>query len=345
MSEHGEGIIQRLHPFSALRNDSNDGNRFIHNTVGEYLDRYVARDKFEQLFLLSATGRYLDLHGMELGVYRLDDEDDESYRSRILLEKTMHSTIPELKSQGVRFWDYVSGLNAGSEDYYFQFYDNNSKYVENTNFVMVVTDLLTDVDVSYSSVSDSNGLCIFNLANRSNPFKFTLKSESNVYDNMVLESSMIMKYANKRNTLLLCDNTELDKYEYICFKLFNENGVGLSEKTIKITINNNNTYTITTNYEGIAYFNLDTPSNNYNITFEFEGDEDYNPCQGSVQISITNSNKPNIFVDCGIVHDFNSSELTSENTYIDKDYLAHANLKTQNHLTNKFILDGVLEWF
>ena len=108
MSEYGEGIISRLHPLSPLKNENNAGHKFIDNTIGEYLDNYENRDKFDQLFLRSATGKWLDLHGKELGVYREIDEADEDYRKRIILEKTMHNTIPELKSKGVQFWNYTS---------------------------------------------------------------------------------------------------------------------------------------------------------------------------------------------------------------------------------------------
>ena len=77
MSEYGEGIISRLHPLSPLKNENNAGHKFIDNTIGEYLDNYENRDKFDQLFLRSATGKWLDLHGKELGVYREIDEADE----------------------------------------------------------------------------------------------------------------------------------------------------------------------------------------------------------------------------------------------------------------------------
>ena len=346
MSEYGEGIISRLHPLSPLKNENNAGHKFIDNTIGEYLDNYENRDKFDQLFLRSATGKWLDLHGKELGVYREIDESDEDYRKRIILEKTMHNTIPELKSKGVQFWNYISNLNSGSEDYYFQFYNDNSQYVENISFQMIITDLLTDETVTVENTSDNKGLCIFNLASRTNPFKFTLKSQSNLYNTFNLDSSMIMKYNSKRNTLLLCNNSQIKQFNQIAFKLFGENGESLFNKELKILINSTE-YTKTTNEDGVVWLNIDLNYGDYELKCYFEGDSDYNPCETTINVSSTsNSNdKSYIFVDCGIVHDLTSSELTSKNTYIMKDYLAHSDLNTQNYLINKFIVDGVLEWF
>ena len=277
MSTHGKGIIERLHPDTPLRNNSNGGNKFIHNTIGEYLDNYVRRDLKKQLFILHATGKYLDIHGEERGVKRNQDESDDAYRERILLEKHMHNTIPELKARGVRFWDYVSGLGSGSQSFYFQLFDTDElNPIKNMKLQLAVIDLVTNEEKPYNFVTDKRGLAVVNITQPKHSYKLVLKTidSSNTYEDLTLDFSMNNKYSSKNNTMLLANTQNIKRYDTLGFKLFADNGTILKDKNLKITVNGI-TYTKTTNDEGIANLTCKLDIGNYLLKVNFEDNEWY----------------------------------------------------------------------
>ena len=96
MSDYGEEIIDRLGEDCGLRKPGNHVRDLINDGVGEWFDRFVAENDFDNLFLDTATGGYLDLWGKDYGVPRKLDEDDESYRNRIIYEVLGYLTIPYL---------------------------------------------------------------------------------------------------------------------------------------------------------------------------------------------------------------------------------------------------------
>lgn len=359
MSYHGEGIINRLHPDTPLRKETNDGHKFIHGTIGEYLDRWMSKHNFHQYFLLTATGKYLDLHGIEYGVFRNEDESDDDYRKRILLEKRLHNCIPDLKRQGVMFWDYVSGLRAGSQNFYFQFFDYENNYVKNEEFRMTVEDMVTGESDEYLAKTDKQGLVIFNINVPENAYSIHLVSTGETYDTFELAFSMHSEYTSKQNTMILSDIHNINRYNQLGFKLYGENGVILPNKTITITIHGV-TYTRTTNEDGIAFLNIrldGVPDGEFGVVYEFEGDDEFNSVGGSTVIRViapdggTSENvqqgadySHSLFFDAGFVYDSTSTELTSKNTLLQNTYLAHASVPVQKHMQEKFILEGVLEW-
>lgn len=92
MSDFGEEIIERLNDNTALKDADNPMRKIILNTIGAFLDEYDNAEYFEQLFLSTAKGDYLDLHGITYKVYRKPDEDDDTYRNRIVYESLSHLT-------------------------------------------------------------------------------------------------------------------------------------------------------------------------------------------------------------------------------------------------------------
>ena len=73
------------------------------------------RHPFEELFLESASGSWLDCHGRDFGVPRRLNEDDDSYRDRIVFEKLEYCNAPNLDSiYGLTLYAYVSGFSASS---------------------------------------------------------------------------------------------------------------------------------------------------------------------------------------------------------------------------------------
>ena len=105
MSVSMDMIVEMLPLSSKLQRGDNPLRVVLDRTVGEWLDNFS--QPFEQLFLMSATGGWLDAHGRDYGVPRRLDEDDESYRQRIVYEKLDHLT-PSLLSDvyGVRLFSY-----------------------------------------------------------------------------------------------------------------------------------------------------------------------------------------------------------------------------------------------
>ena len=63
MSDYGEEILSedRLNPNSNLSNPESDGYQLIDNTIGWLMDSFEESDRVSQLFISSATGKYLDM--------------------------------------------------------------------------------------------------------------------------------------------------------------------------------------------------------------------------------------------------------------------------------------------
>ena len=93
MSVFGDGIIERLHNNTVLADPDNPMGKIIGNGPGEWLDHYDEEYLGEEVFLESATGKWLDLHGKEFGVQRKPSESDDDYRERIVYEGLGHLTV------------------------------------------------------------------------------------------------------------------------------------------------------------------------------------------------------------------------------------------------------------
>lgn len=61
---------------------------FVNNTIGYFLEKLEAEieDINDGLFIESANGKYLDLHGKDYNLPRKSGESDEDYRKRLLIE-------------------------------------------------------------------------------------------------------------------------------------------------------------------------------------------------------------------------------------------------------------------
>ena len=105
-----EGIIERLNN-SELKKSDNEGRIVLDGTIGEYLENY--NNHFLDLFLLHATGKYLDLHGLEYNIIRKEDESDISYRNRIITEKSIIQNIGNFLNLNTSLWVYFGGVTDG----------------------------------------------------------------------------------------------------------------------------------------------------------------------------------------------------------------------------------------
>lgn len=114
MSENGEEIINRLPDTSGLHKNI-DARRVIENTIGAWFDYIEEQDWFNQFFLDSAKGPYLDLHGQTFDIKRKIDESDEDYRNRIIYEGLGHLTVNFLLDvYGVELYSYVDNFTINN---------------------------------------------------------------------------------------------------------------------------------------------------------------------------------------------------------------------------------------
>ena len=105
-----EGIIQRLNN-PELKKSDNGGRIVLDGTIGEYLENY--NNHFLDLFLKHATGKYLDLHGLEYNIIRKEDESDISYRNRIITEKSIIQNIDNFLNLDTSLWVHFRGVTDG----------------------------------------------------------------------------------------------------------------------------------------------------------------------------------------------------------------------------------------
>ena len=113
MSDFIEMLVELLPMHSVLQNTDNDLRKVLDRTVGEYMDS--VDHIYDELFLQTATGGWLDAHGKDYGVLRKTDETDDSYRERIIQEKNDRLTPLYLSElYGVTLYAYVSGFNPAN---------------------------------------------------------------------------------------------------------------------------------------------------------------------------------------------------------------------------------------
>ena len=111
MSDFIEMLIDLLPLHSNLQLKDNPFRKVLNNTVGAYMDGL--EQPFEQLFLSSATGGWLDAWGKDYGVSRRINEDDETYRKRIIYEKLDNLTAKLLMEvYGVDLYAFVDDFDA-----------------------------------------------------------------------------------------------------------------------------------------------------------------------------------------------------------------------------------------
>ena len=135
MSDFGDAIISRLPKHSVLHNTNHPMNRIIHNTVGEWLQNFYDADWFSQFFLNTATGKWLDLHGKQYNIIRRIDENDDSFRKRIVYEVLGILTLQYLTEvYGVELYTNVEEFDPADNTLV-----SDNPYL-NTNGFMVITD-------------------------------------------------------------------------------------------------------------------------------------------------------------------------------------------------------------
>ena len=95
MSLFGSAILERLHTDSPASSPDNPFYKVFDNSVGEWLDHFDVDRFYDELFVNTATGKWLDLHGEQYGVSRHVDESDDDYRQRVI-QHTLGRLTPVL---------------------------------------------------------------------------------------------------------------------------------------------------------------------------------------------------------------------------------------------------------
>ena len=91
MSTFVDMLVEMLPLHSAIQKSDNPLRKVLDKSVGEWMDGF--EQPYDELFLSTASGGWLDAHGRDYGVPRKLDEDDDSYRERIVYEKLDHLTV------------------------------------------------------------------------------------------------------------------------------------------------------------------------------------------------------------------------------------------------------------
>ena len=102
-----EAILERLGN-SNLQKSDNPGRIVLDGTLGEYLENYD--NHLLDMFLTRADGSYLDAHGKDFGIYRRENESDDDYRNRILLERSMLDTTSDFSKLDINLWIYFDDI-------------------------------------------------------------------------------------------------------------------------------------------------------------------------------------------------------------------------------------------
>ena len=102
-----KGMLERIDNKN-LHDENNPFVIVLDGTVGEYLEN--RNNHFLDIFLTTAEGDYLDVHGKICGIYRKKDEDDDSYRNRILLNKSILQRTTDFNKLDLGFWVFKEGV-------------------------------------------------------------------------------------------------------------------------------------------------------------------------------------------------------------------------------------------
>ena len=113
MSTFMDMMVEMLPQHSALQDVDNPLRVVLDRSVGEFMDAVDSEAVFDGLFLQSASGGWLDAHGVDFGVVRRDGESDESYRERIIFEKLEYLTVHNLLNiYGLTLYVFVDDFDA-----------------------------------------------------------------------------------------------------------------------------------------------------------------------------------------------------------------------------------------
>ena len=151
MSDNGEVILEMLGEDSALNKKNNPVRRIIDDGIGGWYDKFEEDFNFEDFFLDTATGKYLDLWGKQYKINRKTDESDDDYRKRIIYESLGHLTVNYLMDVfGLTVYSYVEDYNPLKNTL-----TSDNEYINDNGFMIFTTDTLIKT-LNKKLILDSN---------------------------------------------------------------------------------------------------------------------------------------------------------------------------------------------
>ena len=141
-----DALVDLLPEHSSLKRMDNQLRKVLDGSVGEWFDRHSIQSLYNGLFLTSASGRYLDLHGRDFGVSRRLDEDDDHYRERIVFEKLEYLTAHNLINiYGLTLYTYVDDFDIKDN-----VLTSDNPFIPSNNYISVAdNDLISILDKKY----------------------------------------------------------------------------------------------------------------------------------------------------------------------------------------------------
>lgn len=142
LNVYTRGIVERLNNES-LQDENNDFTIVLDGCLGEYLTN---RDNhFLDTFLITATGKYLDIHADIFGLKRRENETDESFRQRIITDETLIERTTDFEKLDCQLWVYKDDVDKKNvltsrnpylkkfhdDDYVFIATGSDSNYIKN----------------------------------------------------------------------------------------------------------------------------------------------------------------------------------------------------------------------
>ena len=92
----------------ALQSDENEFIKIYDGTLGEYLTNHD--NHFLDVFLLTASGDYLDIHADIFGLKRRENETDEEFRQRIKTDELLIERTTDFEKLDCQLWIYKDGV-------------------------------------------------------------------------------------------------------------------------------------------------------------------------------------------------------------------------------------------
>lgn len=128
---------------NAIQNDENDFIKIYDGCVNEYL--LNRNNHFLDMFIVTATGDYLDVHAKLFGLFRRDGESDDDLRQRILLEASIVQSTTDFLKLDLSLWVYKEDVDkknvlTSRNPYLKEYHDENyifiatgtdSEYIQN----------------------------------------------------------------------------------------------------------------------------------------------------------------------------------------------------------------------
>lgn len=107
---------------------------------------------------------------------------------------------------------------------------------------------------------------------------------------LVAVFSMMPGFTKQNTEITFKNNSTLTKGDSLNITLTDANGTALADQTVNITIadgnNTENYHSAVTDENGTASLKLDNGAGNYTVTVSYAGDEKYNGCNSTEEITI-----------------------------------------------------------